>query len=300
MKRHWYIDGGFGFIGSYLVKLLLMKNEKVTIYDDRGIPSGFSNHANFNLLAQPNGMLGSQKETAILVLSRSIIKNRTTAILSDEMKLEQKRISLAVKSLNPGSRVIYISSGGAIYGPSNDGKKHSELDPVNPATPYGKSKEILENYISEICAARSLSLITLRPGNPIGTGHLKGKTQNVADTFLLKILSGETLEVWGSVEIEKDFFDIRDLANAIYQLGIAQKVTGTYNVGSGNTTSLNELIEMMHLITKKMSEIKIINPVETDILKYEISIKKIVNDINWSTSYSLTDTISKMYSDFLK
>ena len=299
MIPHWFIDGGFGFIGSYLVNFLLSKNEKITIYDSRSLPSNLSWSDGFDQIDNPRAMQITPKDFSVLVLSRSTIKNRSTALLSEDIMREKTRLREAIERLPKAAKVIFISSGGAIYGCGEKGVKFSEVNRTNPVTPYGKSKVLLENYISHLCKKYSHELIILRPGNPIGTSHIKGKTQNVVDTFLKNLMSDQVLNVWGSTAIEKDFFDVRDLAEAIYKVGISNRCNCIYNVGSGNSTSLMQLIDLMSSITEKNYKIKFHDSVSTDILKYGLSIQKIANDFNWKPSYNLEDTLTKMYSDYL-
>lgn len=278
----------------------MIKKEKVTIYDDRERPPNLFNVPNLKLVTKPDEIALDPREQPILILSRSTIKNRATNFLPQQIAQDQKRIRLAVESLNPGSKVIFLSSGGAIYGQNEDGEKSREIDPINPVTAYGKSKQILEMYVSDICKAYSLNLVIVRPGNPIGKSHLKYKLQNVADIYLSNLLSGQKLEIWGSLEIEKDFFDIRDLAIAIYRLGTDRRITGIYNVGSGVGTSLHGLINTISLVTKKDFELEIHNPIATDISRYALSIDKISNDLDWQPAFSLVDTISKLHKDMMQ
>ena len=299
MNLHWVIDGGFGFIGSYLVNLLLTKNEKVTICDERNLPSNLIGNDRYDQIKCTDAMKTVPNELVILVLSRSTVKNRSAALLSKDILYEEARISVAIKGLPQGSRVIFISSGGAIYGCGESGTKFSETNRTEPVTPYGKSKVLLENYISDLCKKYSHKLIILRPGNPIGTSHIQGKTLNVVDTFLQNIMSDQVLNIWGNLAIEKDFFDVRDLAEALYKVGLSHRSNVIYNVGSGVSTSLAQLIDLMSSITKTKCKFQLYDPILTDTAKYSLSIQKISNDLNWSPSYTLSDSLTQMYHDYL-
>lgn len=135
--------------------------------------------------------------------------------------------------------IVYLSSGGAIYGTGTG--KHKESDDVFPVSSYGVVKLAIEKYLMQYAQLYGLQPLILRLSNPYGPYHYSMK-QGVVNIAMTKALRGETLEIWGDGNGGKDYIYVEDYVRILFALvekGIHNEVI---NVASGEILSVNEIV----------------------------------------------------------
>lgn len=141
-------------------------------------------------------------------------------------------------------RIVAASTGGAILGDVQP-PVHEGMAP-RPTSPYGASKLMLEGYLSAYSAAFELSGCALRFSNIYGPRSFhKG---SVVAHFYKQILAGEPLIVYGDGSQTRDFLYAGDLVEAIRK-AVESDVEGAFQLGSGQPTTVNELIAHMREAT---------------------------------------------------
>ncbi|MBN1252319.1 MAG: NAD-dependent epimerase/dehydratase family protein [Bacteroidales bacterium] len=150
---------------------------------------------------------------------------------------------------NQVKKIIFASSGGTIYG-DQDKEKYNEIDPTLPISPYGISKLTIERYLQYYKINYGLDYLILRYSNPYGLSQNKAGTQGVIPIFLNKIKIEEPIMIYGDGENVRDYIFVEDLvALTIQLLNKENKKFQTYNVGSGQGVSLNQLISNIESVT---------------------------------------------------
>jgi UDP-glucose 4-epimerase len=148
-------------------------------------------------------------------------------------------------------RILFISSGGAVYGPPVY-LPIDENHPTNPIVPYGISKLAIEKYLLMYAHTEGLQAISLRVSNPYGPGQRIEKAQGVLTAFLHKTLSGMPLEIWGDGEVRRDFLYVQDVAKA-FVLAFQYLENGgskrIFNIGAGQSWSINQLLKIIYEVT---------------------------------------------------
>jgi UDP-glucose 4-epimerase len=134
---------------------------------------------------------------------------------------------------------IAASTGGAIMGrtppPYHEGKV------PRPISPYGASKLALEAYLSAFSGAYGMHCLALRFSNVFGPrSYHKG---SVVATFFRQILQGEALTIYGDGSQVRDYVHVRDIVQAIELALDRRPAIDAIQLGSGQPTSLNALIE---------------------------------------------------------
>ncbi len=147
-------------------------------------------------------------------------------------------------------RFVYFSSGGTIYG--NSDEPLDENSPLNPLSLYAKSKAVVEKAIQE----SGIDYLILRLSNPYGGYQISGKKQGVIPILIRKALSENVFEMWASGDSVRDYFYIDDMAQALSKLIEADIHHEIVNVGSGIGTSLNTVIETIEQATGKVIHIE--------------------------------------------
>ncbi|QZY28155.1 NAD-dependent epimerase/dehydratase family protein [Nocardioides coralli] len=141
-------------------------------------------------------------------------------------------------------RIVAASTGGAIVGDVPP-PVHERMA-AQPTSPYGASKLMLEGYLSAYSGSYGMSGCALRFSNIYGPKSFhKG---SVVAHFFKRILSGEPLVVYGDGSQARDFLYVGDLVEGI-RTAIDSDATGAYQLGSGEPTTVNELLDLMRATT---------------------------------------------------
>ena len=131
----------------------------------------------------------------------------------------------------------------------------TEDNPLRPANNYSLSKRMAE-LVVERYGRQGLRYSIARPFNHIGPGQ---DSRFVASNFALQLarvargLTPPVLEV-GNLEARRDFSDVRDIVRAYRLIGAGEQ--GVYNLGSGRSYSIQELLDTLIEISGVKVEIR--------------------------------------------
>jgi UDP-glucose 4-epimerase len=165
--------------------------------------------------------------------------------------------------------ILYLSSGGAIYGEKNMDML-SENIICDPVSSYGLVKLTIENYLKFYQKQFGISYLILRISNPFGKFHISEK-QGVVNISIRRALRGEVLEVWGDGLQSKDYIFVCDLVKIIFLLlkkGITDKII---NVGSGKKYQLNVILNMIR-VTLPNLQVNYMSAKSTDVKDFCLDI----------------------------
>lgn len=160
---------------------------------------------------------------------------------------------------------IFFSSGGTIYGNKHSVESNKETDLMEPISYYGLSKQIIENSILFEHRTSGLKYLILRPSNPYGPGQNIHGHQGIIAVAIGKLLSGESMKIWGDGSSIRDYIYIKDLANIVVQLLKDDITNATINIGSGTGYSVNHIISIINSITKSHLSVEYVKNREVDV-----------------------------------
>lgn len=219
----------------------------------------------------PGAMAEQDLTDAVVIDAIGLIANNASAE-NEEDALNRLYIPYTrlINSLKLG-RVrlfVFFSSGGTIYG--NTDKPISEDHPIAPMSLYAKSKAGIEELIRNA----DIPYLILRLSNPFGGYQIAEKKQGVIPILIRKALLGETFEMYVNGDSVRDYFYISDLGQAITGLLECGAVNETINVGSGQGTSLYEIIRLVETstgrsitIAEKTSDVPVVQSIVLNIDK---------------------------------
>ncbi|HEY2988934.1 MAG TPA: NAD-dependent epimerase/dehydratase family protein [Candidatus Binatia bacterium] len=243
------VTGGAGFIGSHLVDSFIGAGHEVFIIDD--LSSG--DKRNLNPKARFHHMdLLDPKIPALIGRIRPDVLNHHAAQMdvrhsvSDPVFDARVNVLGFLNLLEAGrasglKKVIFASSGGAIYG-EQEKFPASEDHPKRPASPYGVSKLTGENYLAYYHTTFGIPYVALRYANVYGPRqNFKGEAGVIA-IFIDQLLSGRTPVINGDGKQTRDFVYVGDVA-AANLLALDSTHIGGLNVGTGVETDLLTLYE---------------------------------------------------------
>ncbi len=175
----------------------------------------------------------------------------------------------------------------------------SENIPSNPVSPYGIAR-VLQRRIAELYSRNfGLDIVHTRSFNHFGSYQ---KENFVIPSFAKQIVeqklagSKKVNLVVGDVSVQRDFTDVRDIANAYYLLMLKGEKGEVYNVCSGNSFSLKEVLNL--LAVKAGVEISYtahadyMRPNENKVLKGDPS--KLKQATGWEPTHSIENSLSEL------
>src|SRR6185312_12697373 len=150
------------------------------------------------------------------------------------------------------NKFIYLSSGGAVYGHPSNLEPLRENSPTNPISPYGISKLVNEKYLMLYGKTIFNEFVILRPSNIFGVGQNTSVPQGIIGHLIQSTITNNPITIWGDGESRKDYLYLGDFLDGIGKVleGHA-KENYIYNIASGKTFSINELINMVEKISGK-------------------------------------------------
>lgn len=245
--------GGHGFIGSHFVRHAVDAGHDVTVVDlaptprhSHGRRYSFVHGGVSDLAAIPNLLRDAD---VLCHFAYSTVP--ATANADPARDVEENVVSLLHLLDRVTStalrRIVYISSGGAVYGPTH-ATPILETLPLHPISAYGVSKVASEQYLRLYAANHGLRPAIIRPSNPYGIDQGKVGLLGAVTTFMNLLASGGRARIWGDGSVVRDFVHIDDLC-CLLLMAAEQDVAGTYNCGSGAGCSLTQLLATIADVT---------------------------------------------------
>ncbi|MGR3705284.1 NAD-dependent epimerase/dehydratase family protein [Sulfitobacter sp.] len=193
--------------------------------------------------------------------------------------------------------LVYISSGGAIYG-DVDCLPIPESQAPRPKGYYALQKISVENALVFLANQYDFQLTILRVSNPYGS-QVPKKGQGVIPILLDAAMNANPFTVIGTGEEMRDYLHISDFRNAIGK-ACATPPKGrinTINIGSGVGTSLNALLGLAMRLTGKQIDAKC---AETtfDVKSNILDIRRAKALLDWEPKIGIEEGIAMMVADY--
>ncbi len=249
------VTGGAGFIGSHIVDAYIEAGHDVAVIDN--LSSG--SQANINPKARlykldirsPEVELVFAKEKPDVLNHHAAQIDVRSSVLDPSYDAQVNvvgMLSLLQLCVKHGARkVIFASSGGAIYGEPGV-LPADESTPLDPLAPYGAAKVAGEYYLSCFHALHGLDYTALRYGNIYGPRQDPHGEAGVIAIFARAMLAGGGVKIFGSGEQLRDYVFVGDVVRANV-LSLTKGDNQRINIGTAIGTSVNELFERLKAIT---------------------------------------------------
>jgi UDP-glucose 4-epimerase len=306
------ITGGAGYIGAHIAHDLADAGYQIRILDDfsNGLAERverFSDIHRINILDRDAVITAMKDIDSVIHLAA---KKAVGESVDNPLKYYENNVGgtlnlLAAMSVN-GVKKIVFSSTAAVYAPS-DKDTIAEGDPTEPLSPYGATKLLSEELIETIGVAEGWSSISLRYFNVVGSGS-PDLGDNSKDNLVPKVF--QALEDSASPEIYgddyptpdgtciRDYIHVSDLSNShIAALEALKKdrITETYNVGSGTGYSVREVIDEIERTIGRSTGAKVVARRAGDSPKLISNIDRIAKDLGWRPKLSLQDMVESAW-----
>lgn len=248
--------GGGGFIGSAIVDRLLVAGHSVRVFE-RPRVAPYRVFAPAEQIEWTTGDLLSTSDVNEALADVDTVFHLVSTTLpkgsnDDPVYDVQSNLIGTLQILNlmvqrKTARIVFISSGGTVYGSPNY-LPIDEQHPTNPQVSYGITKLAIEKYILLFERLHGIKAVILRLSNPYGERQRVETAQGAVAVFLQRALRRQALEIWGDGSVTRDYVYIGDVAEAFLRAAEYQGPLSIFNIGSGQGTSLNELLTKLEAV----------------------------------------------------
>ncbi len=299
------ITGGAGFIASHIAEAYLSEGHEVLIIDNffTGKPENIPREANFEEMD-----IRSKKLKKILKEFKPEIINHHAAQINLRFSLEHPLEDADINIMGVlnlieafreagGKKIIFASSGGAIYG-ETENIPTSETHLPKPTSPYGTAKLAGEMYLYNNYYVHEIPYIALRYSNVYGPRQDPSGEAGVVAIFISKILDGKEPVIFGDGEQTRDFVFVKDVAEANLR-ALESDYVGEINIGTGKETSVNQLFEVIASLLNYNKKPRYDAPIPGELRRSALDNSLAKKILGWEPRTTLREGIGETIQFFL-
>jgi len=288
------VTGGAGFVGSYLVKLLINEGHSVIVIDNlvRGTKANLEpilDKIEFHQIDIRN----YESLKKVLENIDGVFHQAALTVVQDSIDRPEEYFEVNVvgtenifKLANENNFKVVYASSSSVYG-------HQNIMPItenanrNPINPYGQTK-LDDEYLFEKYSEMGTKIIGLRYFNIFGKGQTL-EYAGVITKFLDRIKQNESPIIFGSGSQIRDFIYVEDIVMANL-LSMTSNVSNLLvNIGTGKTITILELANMILEISGLNLKPIFQEPLQGDIEKSHADISLAIASFNWRPKKDLKE-----------
>jgi UDP-glucose 4-epimerase len=299
------VTGGAGFIGSNIVDAYLDLGHAVTVVDD--LSTGKERNINRRAKFVRLDIRDSEGVDALFAGGGFDVLNHHAAQMDVRRSVADPVFDASVNILgvltllegcvrHKVSRVIFASSGGAIYG-DQDYFPADELHPTRPISPYGVAKLSTENYLFYYRAVYGISAVSLRYANVYGPRQNPAGEAGVIAIFADRMIRGLQPVINGDGRQTRDYVFVGDVVRANV---LALNLTGshTINIGTGVESDVNALFRHLKALTGSTCEERHGEAKKGEQMRSVLSNKSARKTLGWEPAVTLEEGLRKTVEYF--
>ena len=289
------VTGGAGFIGSHAVDRLVGLGHRVAVVDDlrsgsiSNLPAGVTLYDTDIASPDMDDVFDQERPEYVFHFAGQISVQRSMQdpVLDAETNVRGS-LNLLQNCVKYGvGKVVYTSSGGAIYGDPAY-LPCDEAHPVQPLSHYGVSKYAVEKYLYVYGESSGLDYTVLRLGNVYGPRQDPQGEAGVVAIFSQAMLQGRPVTIFGAGEQERDFVHVFDVAEAAVMA--MEKGSGkAFNIGTGSGSSINGIFGLLKRFTGYGDDANYGPAKPGEVFKIFLDVSAARSGLGWEPRFSLEE-----------
>jgi UDP-glucose 4-epimerase len=301
------VTGGAGFIGSHLVDALLAEDDEVVL--DNGSAQRTDLLARLGRLDVPVHRVDvadtdlvrelvrdCRPEVIVHLAGHTDVRNSVREPAMDARNNVLGTVNVVDAADSVGARVVFASSGGAVYG------EHSldlvtEETPAHPESPYGTGKYCAEQYVALSRRRSGAGHVVLRPSNVYGPRQDPDSSNGVIAVSCGHVVRGGQPRVYADGKQTRDFLYVADLVKAIVA-SVSFSDGGVFNVGTGVPTSILDVVAAIGAAARHPVTPMFVASGAGDIRHSCLDSSRITAALGWRATVSLLDGVRSTYEWF--
>ena len=296
MKRDSILLLGWGFFAHALYRQLISDGREVHVLSRHPSDAGFSHGHWHRGDVQDRETL--RKLLSICDTVVHLASTTTPGVSAQKPMLELANVASTLTLLEalqdyPERHLVYLSSGGALYGNPDILPVH-EAAPMQPLSFHGAGKAAQEIFLN-VLRSQGKAVTILRPANAYGPGQPLKNGFGLVRTVLEHLHRGTGIEIWGDGETVRDYVFVDDVASACRLMIDRPDDCETYNVGSGIGCSIKELLALAAKISDRCPRMVQRPERLGDVSKVVLSVDKI-RALGWKPATSLEAGLSQTWA----
>jgi len=249
------VTGGAGFIGSNVADRFVALGHEVAVFDN--LSSGFREFVPAAAAFYEGDLAdGGAVARCVADFRPDVVDHHAAQIdvrrsVTDPVHDALVNIVgslglLQACTANGVRKIVYASTGGAIYGEGRE-LPATEEHPVNPEAPYGASKHAVEHYLHLWKLLHGLDYTVLRYPNVYGPRQNPHGEAGVNAIFIGLMLEGRRPRIFGTGGAVRDYLFVDDVVEANV-LALSKGGGEILNIGTGVGTSVNDIVRELKAI----------------------------------------------------
>lgn len=296
-RKKILVTGGAGFIGSNIVDGYIKEGHKVLIIDN--LITGNKENINPKADFEKIDITDFKRIKKIYEKFKPDILNHHAAQIdirrsvSDPIFDAQVNILGTINLLNccvefKTKKIIFASSGGAIYGEIKEKKGANENHIQNPISPYAISKKSAELYIISYFENFSMEYTILRYANVYGPRQDPKGEAGVVCLFIDKIDKGQRPIIFGTGRQLRDYVYVGDVVD-VNILVLNKGGNKIYNIATEKGTSVLELFQCLAETMSFKKKPKFAPPRKGELFRSVLNCSKIKKELKWQAKIDLKE-----------
>jgi UDP-glucose 4-epimerase len=295
MAENYLVTGGAGFIGSNIVDHLISSGKVPVVVDN--LSSGKIENLDPRALFYEQDITDQEMMERVFMLHKPTVLFHVAAQIGVSRSVREPEEDAMVNIIGSlrllkiaakygVKKVIFSSTGGAIYGDDVKRIPTDEEELPKPLSPYGIAKYATENYLRFFSSEFGIKYTALRYANVYGPRQDPYGEAGVVAIFSEKMLRNQEVVIFGDGECVRDYVYVGDVARANL-LAIEKCENTVINIGTGSGTSVNELFDIMKPIAGYSREAVHKEPRPGDVKKSILNIERARSLLGWEPSTQL-------------
>lgn len=294
------VTGGAGFIGSNIADAFIEAGHQVAIVDN--LTTGKKENLNPKAEFFPVDIRDARLAEVVNDFAPDVIAHLAAQIdvrksVSDPVFNAEVNELGTLNLLNAAvqskvGKIIFSSTGGALYGEVPEKGGAAEDHAQEPISPYAITKRSVEMYLYAYWKLYGLKFTVLRYGNVYGPRQEPLGEAGVIAIFCGKMLKGEVPTIYGDGQQLRDYVYVGEVAGA--NLLALQKGDGeTINIGTGAGTSVNQLFSTLKELLEFKKSATYAPPRAGELFRCVLDCRRAKRVLGWQAKIGIKDGLKK-------